>query len=146
MGSGKTTIGKLLAQAKKRTFIDLDEYIEQKEKSSISDLFIEQEEAAFRKLESSHLKTLASEQSLVVATGGGTPCSKTNASILKTGYVIYLKCPLKTLTDRLYSEKANRPLISEIGTKTQLYGFIREQDILQLIEFVLLFLLKLENE
>lgn len=125
MGSGKSTVGRLLATAKKRKFIDLDEYIETNQNKSISELFESIGEPSFRKIESEALRSLSSQSNLIIATGGGTPCNVQNREILQTGIVIYLQCSLRTLTDRLFVTKESRPLLNHCNTKTKLYSFIR---------------------
>ncbi len=125
MGSGKSTVGRLLATAKKRQFIDLDHYIETNQKMSISDLFESVGEPGFRKIESEALQSLSHQSDLIIATGGGTPCNTQNRKILQTGTVIYLQCNLKTLTDRLYTSRSTRPLLYDCDTKAKLYNFIR---------------------
>jgi len=125
MGSGKSTVGRLLATAKKRKFIDLDRYIENNHNKSISQLFESIGESEFRKIESEALQSLSIETDLIIATGGGTPCNVQNREILQTGLVIYIQCNLKTLTDRLFLTKESRPLLNHCNTKTKLYSFIR---------------------
>src|SRR5436853_6290275 len=78
MGSGKTFLGKQLAQLLNYEFIDLDEWIEQREKKSIAEIFSEDGEEYFRKKESQQLKLLAEKNNAVIATGGGTPCFHDN--------------------------------------------------------------------
>jgi shikimate kinase len=127
MGSGKTTIGKLLATALKREFIDLDQYIEIQENQSISQIFKNIGESSFRSLETKYLKQLSKKQNLILATGGGTPCSNINWAILNSGSCVYLKCSIQSLTDRLLIERSKRPLISSLSTKRALYQYIRSK-------------------
>ena len=75
MGSGKTTVGKLLAHTLGFRFVDLDEWIERSEGCSIRELFETKGEAYFRLCESRALQEqLITDDSVVLATGGGTPC------------------------------------------------------------------------
>ena len=79
MASGKSTIGKLLSKALSMPFIDLDAYIESKEKSSIKAIFNTKGEIYFRKIEHAHLcDLLDSEKDFVLSLGGGTPCYANN--------------------------------------------------------------------
>lgn len=127
MGSGKSTIGKLLSKVLGYTFIDFDEYIEQKEGTTIQELFKQKGEIYFRKQESTYLAALlANEENMVVSLGGGTPCYSNNMEqILKATYTkaIYLKASIKTLTERLLKNRAKRPMISHVNDH-ELYEFV----------------------
>lgn len=116
MGSGKSTIGKLLAQALGYRFIDLDTHIESFKKKTISEIFSLYGEHGFRKIEQEALKSLSSVQEIVVASGGGTPCFYDNMEWMKTsGTVIFLDCSIPSLFERLKSEQAHRPLIKDFA-------------------------------
>lgn len=114
MGSGKSTIGKILSSYMKIPFIDLDQYIEEKEQMSINDLFKNKGEIYFRKQEHLFFKELIhSKESFVLSLGGGTPCYANNHLLLQEDHVIsfYLKANVSTLVQRLENEKENRPLL-----------------------------------
>lgn len=126
MGSGKTTIGKLVSKHLKINFLDLDEYIEKAEGQKIAELFSEKGELYFRKKEFFYLnKILSSDANIVLSTGGGTPCYGTNmdAIINATPNSVYLKVSLPGLVERLSVGKEHRPLISGI-MDTELPEFI----------------------
>lgn len=128
MGCGKSTIGKSLATKKNIPFIDLDMYIEEKEKSSVQEIFKSKGEIYFRKIETKYLnELLATDSHFVLALGGGTPCFANNMAIIleKTSNVFYLKYNPKSLTDRLLLQKNHRPLIADIAN-TELEEFIRK--------------------
>ncbi len=128
MGSGKSTLGKALAEQKKLPFIDLDHYIEQQENTSIKEIFKEKGEIYFRQKETFYLETLLkSDESFVLAVGGGTPCFGNNMqNIIKaTKHAIYLKHSPQSLTQRLRVEKNNRPLIANIQEE-DMEEFIRK--------------------
>jgi shikimate kinase len=74
MGSGKTTLGRKMAQKLNCGFADLDERLSAHTGKSISELFASLGEAGFRKLEQEVLHKTAIDEDLVVSTGGGTPC------------------------------------------------------------------------
>ena len=75
MGSGKSIIGRELSLKVNKKFIDLDSYIEEKEKDSISNIFQNNGDLYFRKQESKYLKEiLKNNNDLVLSVGGGTPC------------------------------------------------------------------------
>lgn len=128
MASGKTSIGKKLAEKLKYNFLDLDDYIEDKENMSVSDVFKKKGEIYFRNQESLHLKALLqSESNTILSVGGGTPCYSGNIDvILSTENVksIYLKASLPTLVNKLMKRKATRPLIAHIETKEDMTEFI----------------------
>lgn len=130
MGSGKSTIGKLLAGKRGCNFKDLDEVLEQKVKTSISEIFSKKGEIYFRKLERTLLEELLFEnENLVISLGGGTPCYGDNMELVKrneNSTSIYLKMSVQKLTDRLYTERSHRPLISHLENKNELEEFIRK--------------------
>ena len=114
MGSGKSTIAKELAKRMNSTAIDLDDYITNNEKMSVSELFSQKGEVYFRKKETVYLQELLlSNEDLVIAVGGGTPCYGNNMrEILNGSNSFYLKASIKNLTARLEKEKESRPLIA----------------------------------
>ena len=117
MGSGKSTVGKALAQFQKIEFIDLDSYIETQEGITIPEIFSTHGEIYFRKKEGEYLKEiLAKKEDLILATGGGTPCYGFNLKemLAATPNVCYLKLSLPNLVGRLAKEKEHRPLIQNI--------------------------------
>lgn len=128
MGSGKTTVGSLLAPKLNLVFKDLDTEIERREKMSISELFDKKGELYFRKLEMHVVKELlGTNESFVLATGGGTPCyGDTMNSMLNTedALVIYLRGTVNYLLERLKNEKEKRPLLAHLTTELQLKEWI----------------------
>ena len=115
MGSGKTTIGKKLANYLKYEFVDLDKLIEVKAGMSIVDYFEIHGESAFRELEKEVLQLAHFGQNAIIATGGGTPCYDDNMAWMSThGQVVYLSMPPKALASRLENSKADRPLIRNL--------------------------------
>lgn len=121
MGCGKSTFGRKLAAQFKWDFIDMDDYIEEKFKKSISAIFNEEGEARFREIESEVIVELASLKKVVVSTGGGTPCFNNNDELLNEfGLSVYIALPPETLFDRLKGEKAKRPLIANLSDNEML--------------------------
>ncbi|MBA2613178.1 MAG: shikimate kinase [Bacteroidetes bacterium] len=116
MGSGKTTIGKKLAKSLRCDFVDLDDYIEKKERLTIQTLFENFGEATFRKIEQTCLNELLSLDSVgVVSLGGGTICYENNLEkIKKSGTLIYLELPAVTLMQRLEKSMNKRPLLKNL--------------------------------
>ena len=117
MGSGKTTMGKLLAKELNFEFVDLDDYIETRLNEKIADLFATKGELYFRKKESELLNELLDDnRDLVIALGGGTPCYGVNMDTIlqKTDLVFYLKLSIASLIQRLHRQKDHRPLIAHL--------------------------------
>lgn len=125
MGSGKSTVARALAKALHLPFTDLDDYIIEREKKSIKEIFESKGEVYFRIQESKYLKEILENQSdAVVALGGGTPCYSDNMELIKNEALsIYLKGNIKTICNRLRSEKQQRPLIATLNEE-QLTEFV----------------------
>lgn len=122
MGSGKSVLGRKLANALKHDYYDLDKYIEQKYKMSVNSLFFQFDENIFRNLETKSLEEISSKKSFICSLGGGTPCFNSNLKIIKnSGTSIYLKLDAKTLTNRLINSKTKRPLITNLNEEELLY-------------------------
>lgn len=115
MGSGKTTFGAKLARSLNKTFVDLDQYIEKKEKITVSSIFENFGEAAFRKIEQTCLnELLLKEKKAVIALGGGTICFENNLENIKaSGCLIFIDTPAITLAQRLEKSKIKRPLLKD---------------------------------
>lgn len=111
MGCGKTTVGKQLAKITSMEYIDIDQYIEQQQNTSISKIFAEYGEDYFRDLEHKASKELSSKKCCIIAAGGGTLLFERNVEALKqNGTVILLDVPLNTIKYRLRNDK-KRPLL-----------------------------------
>jgi shikimate kinase len=110
-GSGKTTLGKQLADELDLPFIDLDEEIVRHEGKTIPEVFANEGETYFRTIESELLKSLAgSAQDFVMATGGGAPCFYDGIQVINAnGISIFLDVPIDELLERV-SNKKGRPL------------------------------------
>lgn len=120
MGCGKSTLGPLLAQQFDLPFLDIDALIEQREGSSISQIFSEQGELYFRQLEQQELNELP-DVPLIVACGGGLPCFEDNLLRLKLkGLVIYLEAAPEVLYARIQNE-LDRPLLQDWPAFEQLF-------------------------
>lgn len=127
MGSGKSTAGKKLAILLGWTFIDLDKEIEQKSGHTINDLFTNFGEDYFRKIETETLQSLTSDDNLIIATGGGSPCYGNNMDyMLETGLTVYLQMTPGQLKSRLTGTTGERPLTKNKNEK-QLSVFITEK-------------------
>jgi shikimate kinase len=116
MGSGKSTIGPILANTLGWDFYDLDVVIEQKECRKISKIFEDSGEEYFRKLEKQTLTDFVCRENVVVALGGGTITNQDNINYLKkTGKIIYLKMSAESAYKRLRF-KRDRPILTRDGT------------------------------
>ncbi len=112
MGTGKTEVGKMLAEELGWDFLDMDEEIESRESRSIAAIFEESGEAYFRSLESELCREIISLDRTVVAAGGGTVISPENRSLLlSSGLIVNLKATPKTILSRV-SGSAARPLLN----------------------------------
>lgn len=119
MASGKSSIGKKLAEMRHVPFVDLDDLISEKEELSIQDIFRIKGEIYFRKKEIEYLNDiLLQKDNFILAVGGGTPCYGSNMSVINDNSTsIYLKSSLQSIYNKL-SDKKNkrkRPLISELS-------------------------------
>lgn len=125
MGSGKSTVAKELARALNLPFLDLDDYIIEKEKKSIKEIFETKGEIYFRLQESKYLKELLEKkEDTILAVGGGTPCYGHNMELIKKeAQSYYLKGSINTICQRLKSEKQQRPLIASLSDE-QLTEFV----------------------
>lgn len=112
MGSGKTSVGIKLSYIRKRSMEDTDKLIEQKAGKSISQIFADQGEAAFREMETKLLEELAHTlHNRILSVGGGTPLREENRKLLKQiGTVVYLRIRPETVYERLKGD-TTRPLL-----------------------------------
>ncbi len=118
MGSGKSTLGALLAQALNHRFLDTDLQISAQTRTSIAQIFKDHSEAHFRELERQLVATLEQVQTpLVIATGGGLPIY----TPLKTGIVIYLYLDFEAIVARLQADSNPRPLFKDRDSLYSLY-------------------------
>jgi shikimate kinase len=111
MCSGKSRIGRELAQVMGVRHLDIDRVIEQRI-GSITPWFQQNGEDAFRKIEQTVLKELLVSGNAVISTGGGTPCEGDNMDrMLAAGTVVYLDVPLDDLVRRAEEKGGDRPLL-----------------------------------
>lgn len=129
MGSGKTTIGIRLSYRMKQTLLDTDKEIEREQKRSISAIFSEDGEEAFRQMETEYLKKLVSEkQAHIISTGGGMVLREENRRLLKEiGTVIFLRATPETIWNRLKAD-TTRPLLQTEDPKTRIREMIHNRN------------------
>jgi shikimate kinase len=127
MGSGKSHWLKQLAKWNKSVGYDLDALIEMNEEKTISEIFSEDGEDYFRKVESKILKWFKEKKKYVVATGGGAACFQENMDFMKKeGVVIWLDESVEVLVKRLATSKSTRPLIADLSDQ-ELANFLEQK-------------------
>ena len=130
MGSGKSTIGRILAEILNLKFVDLDCEIEERCGANIAWIFDMEGEDGFRKRESRVLVELASETGMLIATGGGTILFEENRNALKNnGYVVYLRAPVGQLLERT-SHDRSRPLLNVGNPREVLEQLVLDRELL----------------
>lgn len=117
MGSGKSTVGSMLADKLDWIFIDIDTELEKDHSLSISDMFKNGEDK-FRTYETEKLKQIVLKDYIVCATGGGIVLEDSNYRILDQSFCVYLDASLDTLYKRIETDNS-RPLLS-VGNKKDL--------------------------
>jgi len=111
MGSGKTSVGKMLAARLRYTFKDLDALVVEQAGKSINELFADEGEESFRDRESMVLSGVVGQQQMVLSTGGGVVIRERNRALLhEAGLVVNLTATVDTLVKRL-ARANDRPLL-----------------------------------
>jgi shikimate kinase len=112
MGSGKSTLGPIIANVLGYDFLDLDHYIEATQKTSIKNVFRESGEGGFREIERAALLQVKTKTDIVISLGGGAVCYRDNLRIARdSGLVVYLKVSPDRLARRLLRARVERPLL-----------------------------------
>lgn len=126
MGSGKTTVGTILAERLGYSYLDTDQIIIQNEKNTIPKIFEKYGESYFRAKEHELIKNIQQDR-VVISTGGGLPCYFNNIEIInQLGISFFLKANMKILTDRLKNQnESNRPLI-DVTEEEQVLNRLKE--------------------
>ena len=121
MGAGKSTMCRAFARRVGWRAIDIDEWIEQRERQPIASIFRDHGEGYFRALEKEAVRAVLPERYAAVATGGGTFVdADTRATLLADGTVVWLDVPLDTLVSRVPSD-GSRPLAADRAQFEALY-------------------------
>jgi|TARA_B100001109_G_C18795165_1_gene442091 shikimate kinase len=128
MGSGKSTVGKIISDELFLNFFDTDEEIELRTGASIDWIFDLEGEEGFRKRESEILNEMVTKNSIVLSTGGGIILSETNRELLSSrGTVFYLSTPIGVQVDRTAKDK-DRPLLKNGDPKEILTRLHNERE------------------
>lgn len=135
MGSGKTTVGRRLAERLAVPFVDLDQEVERRTHTTVRALFETEGEAAFRRLETEALRATQAYEDVVVATGGGTLAIPGNLRLIRqAGVSVWLNPPFQSIVDRIGAlGKRDRPLFKDETQALALYQerlpFYRQTDL-----------------
>jgi len=116
MGCGKTSLGKRLAQKLEFDFFDIDHAITGNTGLTVPEIFSQYGEEKFREMEKDALRSTATLNNVVVATGGGTPCNQENMDFIKNnGISVYLRMGASSLAHRIVYSKKKRPLLDHLA-------------------------------
>ncbi len=127
MGSGKSTIGNIIARRLHRDFQDSDHFIEERTGVDIARIFDVEGEQGFRDRETNALNELLSENNQVIATGGGSVLRRENQQLLKQrGYIIFLDTSINQQMQRLRRDK-KRPLLQTENPRERLESLLAER-------------------
>jgi shikimate kinase len=125
MGAGKSTIGRALARRLGWQFVDLDRWIEKRERRRVAQIFASEGEPAFRAIESAAIAAVLGERNgpLVLALGGGAWVQSANAQTLKAAgaRVIFLDATVEQLAERCSTKPGKRPLFEDEQQFRRLY-------------------------
>ena len=128
MGTGKSVVGKKLAEKLKRDFLELDDSIEAKEKMSIKDIFEKKGEPYFRSVEKEVAKEASLRKNIVISAGGGAIVDEENFKNLKnSGDIICLKASPETILKRTKNLKT-RPLLNVSDPKARIQELLLKRE------------------
>ena len=127
MGSGKTTVGKLLAKTMDMKFVDIDKVIESQEKKSINDIFQKKGQIYFRDLEREVISQESLKNNCVIAPGGGSILDNENIKRLKeTSFIVFLNANIECLYLRL-KDNTTRPILNDVEDKKKVIEELLEK-------------------
>jgi shikimate kinase len=137
MGTGKSSVGRLVADSLRFTYLDTDQVVESRAHKTIREIFEQDGEAAFRNWERLVVEDLTHRRNTVVSTGGGLPANQANLDSLKShSLVVCLWASAETIYERV-REHDHRPLLAEADPQTKIRElllvrepFYRQADVL----------------
>ena len=128
MGTGKSSVGKLLARRLGYRFIDLDEMIVSQQKASINEIFEKYGERHFRTLEEEAVRSISEHRGLVVSTGGGAVISPQNRDMFRrNGLIVNLTASPEVILERLAQDEG-RPLLKRSKDIATIDGLMKERE------------------
>lgn len=127
MGTGKSTVGGILARRLGFRLVDMDERIEQRAGRRISEIFARDGEAEFRRMESELARELSGGEEQVIAAGGGVVLNPANVELLgRTGVVVCLTASADTILKRV-EKSGHRPLLDEGGKAERIRSLLAQR-------------------
>jgi len=126
MGSGKSAVGKVLAQQIGYAYVDTDEVIQESMKMPITDIFEEHGEAGFRQVESVVIQQVSPYVRTVISAGGGAVLSQENWGHMQNGFVVWLDPSVETIYQRVKGS-ASRPLLKVDDPRAMIESILRER-------------------
>ncbi len=128
MGSGKSSVGRLVARALRGRFVDTDRLVVDRAGRGITDIFATEGEAWFREEEARALRSLAGARGLVVATGGGIVTLPENRPVLKAlGVVVWLTASEEKIWERV-SRNRKRPLLHTENPRETIHDLLEKRN------------------
>ena len=128
MGTGKTTVGRLVAEALHFDFLDTDELIQSRTGKSIAEIFAQDGEPAFRELERQIVRELSTKTKTVISTGGGLPTNPENLALLKSYAVVVC---LWSSPDKIWNRVKNqthRPLLHDPNPQKKIQDLLTTRE------------------
>lgn len=128
MGTGKSTVSKSLSMITRYVEIDLDDYIEKKQNRTINEIFAEDGESEFRKIETLCLGEVCSRDELIISCGGGTVIKDENVEMMKkSGKIVLLTARPETIYNRV-KDSTNRPILNGNMNVEYIEGLMKKRE------------------
>lgn len=130
-GTGKTSVGKILAEKLGYKFFDTDDEVEHQAGTSIANIFAEYGEELFRKLEHKTIFKLTHRENIVLSTGGGAILRRQNRFAIKSGGpVVWLTADVETILNRMQSDESSedrRPALTNLPPKAEITKLLKKR-------------------